>query len=616
MNITLVAINVDKNATTSLAIAYLISYAVQDKEIRSRCRFTVKNYHITEDENYILLDILRTRPRLVGFSTYLWNIQLCLRLSRKLKKIMPRVKIVFGGPEIEPDNLEKLSHAPIDFLVMGEGEEPFYKLCRALLKESRYEHGVDGLIYNDNGVIRWNGARAFLRDISLLPSPFLTLRPSHQRHIFWETMRGCTYHCSFCNYNKNSSYVRFFPLRRLEKELEYFEEKKFRHVYIVDPTFNVIPSRTKAILKMIAQRNPSTKYHVEMRAELLDDETMDLLKKAGVEYIELGLQSVNRTTMKRMNRYTDLERFRDIVNQLNRRGLYFEVQLILGLPGDDYVAFKKSIDYVISLNPPAVSIFNLQLIAGSDFRKNRHIHKITFEENPPYTIRSCDTFSSRELLKGKKLSDIVTMLYPYARATMLMLSTLTKKPPSAILELLVRYSAEEGEGNLNLTDEESFLGYFLGFAEKELNGCVSKKLLKETLRYDIYCARVKHCEIVEPNELPYSLSSQKLRETCLVFNRNVIAETFSVDIEELLNGSINEETANKTCGFLFYRTHRGTRIAKVSAGLVSLLKKSNGSKTVEEMITEYARQTRKPRKKILTPLSSFFKEALKEGILY
>ncbi len=615
MNITLVAIHVDEHTTMSLALSYLVSYAKQDQDIKTHCNFVEKHYHISNDESYILFDIIKTKPDILGFSTYVWNINLCLQMSKKLKELLPNIIIVFGGPENDPSTVQNFNDMPVDFFIMGEGEDTFYRLCKKLLYKSD-NFKLEGIAYKTSGDIQWNGKLTFFKDIEHLPSPFLGADFIPQKHIFWETMRGCSYRCRFCHYNKHSPHVRFFPLERIRKELDFFESQAIEQVYVIDPTFNIDCSRAKKILRMIIERNPSTLYHIEIRADMLDEETIDLMKLAHVGYIEIGLQSINQFTMERMNRVTNLDTFSNYIQQMNQKGLYFEIQLIIGLPGDNYKTFKNSVDFCLSLNPPSLAIFDLLLLPGSYFRQHATEFGIVFDEAPPYKIQACDTFSSEEIIESKRLIRNINIILEYARCTLLVLPTMMGVTPTKILELFEEYSTKNGRERLIFENKKDFYEYLSDFLNI-FNSNINMDILNEVMRFDFYSADVRSRGNVIHREISFSFCSEDLQEKKPILDENVIAEKIDIDIERLINFSSKETLKAKTpIGYLLYRTQRGTKVAKVSAKVISILKQCQGHKTIRQMIIDYVEEIDGDKKDIESSFMNFFTEAVCEGILH
>ena len=160
-----------------------------------------------------------------------------------------------------------------------------------------------------------------------------------------ETMRGCPYSCHYCYYHKDFKKLNYFSLERVERELKYILEREPRGVYLMDPTFNTNKKRSKEILRIIIKHNKKSTLHVELKAELLDEEMVDLLHKAGTDYIEIGIQSTNEKTLKLINRNFEPDKFRENVLLLNKKNLPYEIQLIDGLPADNYETLKNSVDW-------------------------------------------------------------------------------------------------------------------------------------------------------------------------------------------------------------------------------------------------------------------------------
>lgn len=415
MRAVLIALHADANTKASLAFSYLTAYARTDPKVSDRVIFEILNYHVDggprDDE--IAAEVLAHLPDIVGFSAYVWNIERCLIIAKKIRRERPDTVIVFGGPEVASETLPLFDENSADYLVIGDGEEPFRALCQRMLDGCLDDADVwpAGIIKRDNGRFRWDGRIGLAEDLAAIPSPFLVegYRPA-EGHTYWETARGCQFRCAFCLYNKYSPSVRPFPLDRLIAELKVFERLKVPRVFLLDPTFNGNPRRAKQILRAIAEHNPSTLYHGELRAELLDDETVSLLREAHFEFIEVGLQSANPTALKLMDRPTNLPRFSDGISKLKQAGLYFETHLIIGLPGDNYETYCDSVDFAMRLVPPHISVFRLQALPGTTFRRRATEFGLEHEQRAPYAIVRSTLWREDDLERASRLVEPAPVL--------------------------------------------------------------------------------------------------------------------------------------------------------------------------------------------------------------
>ncbi len=292
-------------------------------------------------------------PDVLGFTAFNWNIERSLYLSEKLKAAGgPRV--VFGGPEVTPDN-PLIRSAHVDFLACGEGEAVFRRL---LTEPGSWQTGSGG-----------ESAAEIFRTAE---SPYLrgVLEPEAGDLMLLETQRGCPYRCGFCFYNKSRQGLVFAEESMLLRAVAWAVERRIAEVYLLDPSLNARP-QLKLLLADIARLNVNRRVRLfsEIRAEAVDDELADLLAAAGFYWFEIGLQSTNPRALKLMNRPTRLERFVAGAQRLKARGITPSIDLIIGLPGDDLQGFMRSVDFVADHGlQDDVQIFPLAVLPGTDFR--------------------------------------------------------------------------------------------------------------------------------------------------------------------------------------------------------------------------------------------------------
>jgi hypothetical protein len=331
-----------------------------------------------------LVEAIRDRrPDVLGFTVFSWNIERSLYVCEKIKEAgVPR--IVFGGPEITPDNA--LPRAPqVDFRVHGEGEAVF----RRLLSEPGFWA---------NGSAAESAADIFRS----APSPYLSgwLEPEAQRLMLLETQRGCPYRCGFCYYNKSRAGLVFAEEEHLLRAVAWAVERRIGEVYLLDPSLNARPN-LKGLLAGIGRLNAEKRIRLfsEIRAEAIDETLADLLAAAGFTWFEIGLQSTNPKALKIMNRPTRLDRFVQGAQRLKQRGITPSIDLIIGLPGDDLAGFMHSVDFVADHDlQDDIQIFPLSILPGTSFRRRCRELGLSFEAHPPYTVSAMPTFTPEDFL--------------------------------------------------------------------------------------------------------------------------------------------------------------------------------------------------------------------------
>jgi len=331
-----------------------------------------------------LMEILLDRkPDIVGFTIYCWNLARSLYFAEKLKaNYAPR--IIFGGPEITPDNQSAISGA-VDFYVFGEGEAVFLKLLE------------DPTSWQKKSAAQPAGA-LFKKS----PSPYLhnLLEPEIENLMLLETQRGCPYRCGYCYYNKSHDGLSLADETHLLQGVEWALDRRIKELYLLDPSLNA-HSGLENLLGKISRINANRHLKIisEIRAEAIDEKMADLLAAAGFSWFEIGLQSTNPRALKIMNRPTHLKRFARGAKHLKQRGIVPAIDLIAGLPGDDLQGFGRSVQFLAE-NKLAddVQVFPLSVLPGTDFRLNSHELGLRFDKSPPYTLIENATFSADDML--------------------------------------------------------------------------------------------------------------------------------------------------------------------------------------------------------------------------
>ena len=327
--------------------------------------------------------IFSANPDVVGFTVYSWNVERSLYAARALKRAR-RIKIIFGGPEITPDN-QLVASSDVDFFVYGEGESVFFKLIRDphfWLQKSAAEPAED-----------------FFRSNR---SPYLQglLEPEIENLVLLETQRGCPYRCGYCYYNKARNRVALAEADVLIEAVQWTVDHRIRELYLLDPCLNARPD-LKNLLSKIRSVNKDRSLGIisEIRAEAIDAALADLFADAGFIWFEIGLQSTNTKALALMNRPTNLKQFLRGAGFLKERGILPRIDLIVGLPGDDLEGFKKTVDFVADHDlADDAQVFPLSVLPGTDFRQKRVDLGLFFDKNPPYQIARTPDFSSEDML--------------------------------------------------------------------------------------------------------------------------------------------------------------------------------------------------------------------------
>ncbi|MDA8142295.1 MAG: B12-binding domain-containing radical SAM protein, partial [Desulfobacteraceae bacterium] len=339
------------------------------------------------------------RPKIIGFTVYLWNVRRTLWLARRIKNLYP-ARIIAGGPEVTPDNA-LVQEDCIDFRVYGEGEALFAQLLQ-----------------DPQAWLPGHGRLPLENYFTTAPSPYFTvpLAPELEGTMLLETMRGCPHRCAYCYYNKSHTRLNFKEDHLVLDGVRWALSQPVKEVYFLDPSLNSRPG-LKALLKEIARLNSDHQlaFISEMRADAVDEELADLLAAAGFKWLEVGLQSTNPAALKAMRRKTDLARFVQGARRLIQRGVDAAVDLIVGLPGDDPAGFDRTTQFVVEHDlHKDIQVFPLSLIPGTEFRRRHKALGLTYDPEPPYTVISTPGFTSQQMIEAFDLAEerFDVALYP------------------------------------------------------------------------------------------------------------------------------------------------------------------------------------------------------------
>ena len=415
--------------------------------------------------------ILAAGPDLLALSCYVWNIAATLEAGRRVKALTPKMHVVLGGPEVGPQAADVVAAHPwVDVVVKNEGEIPMVKLAAAWRDGTAIED-IAGLVVRHAGRIIDTGAEDFVKDLNELPSPYrdFTGLSYDDKYACIETQRGCVYTCNFCFFNKDT------PIRnrrvdpeRVDREISYLLEQDIRQLYFMDPIFNLNAKRAKEICRLIIEHNDRRAArgqkpigsHAEMWAEFVDEELAQLMKAANFAYVELGLQTTDASTLVTIERRLKMEKFIAGVEHLKSAGLYTEIHLIFGLPGDTMPKFRDSLNFAASLQPTDISVFPLQVLPGTDLWNNGDAFGLVFDREAPHYLRSTATLTPADVTFGYYVGRALEILWPS-----LAVRLLTREPGvhlSDIVEGWIHWSTAHGHGVKDGATLEEYLHDFCG----------------------------------------------------------------------------------------------------------------------------------------------------------
>ncbi len=454
MKILLTAVNA-KYIHSNLAVYSIRANAKEYRDQICLGEYTINQY--TED---ILQDIYQKKPDLIAFSCYIWNIRQIRELVKELRKVLPKVPIWLGGPEASYDARELLLQYPeVTGVLAGEGEESFYNLCRYYDGKVEDLSSIRGLFYREDGQIKETGF-ALIRDFSSLTFAYEDFKDFEHKIIYYESSRGCPFSCSYCLSSIDKS-VRFRDLSLVKKELQIFIDAKVPQVKFVDRTFNCKASHAMEIWNyLIENDNGVTNFHFEVAADLITAEELELFKKMrkGLIQLEIGVQSTNEETICEIRRKMDFAKVSGVVEQVKALGtIHQHLDLIAGLPKEDYVSFGKSFDEVFALQPEQLQLGFLKVLKGSYMYENRAAYRLVYRSEPPYEVLATNWVSYEEMIRLKGIEQMVELYYNSHQYEKTLEEVLQKEESAfGFFEALAKDYREHGYHMVNHSRKEKY----------------------------------------------------------------------------------------------------------------------------------------------------------------
>ena len=381
---------------------------------------------------------------IVGLSVYLYNREWMDTFASELRLFQKDVPVFAGGPEAV-NGQSLLDSLGADFIIVGEGEETVVQTLERLPEHIGSSHILFGEA----------------PDTKRLFSPLLEhdVECTDYQGILWEMTRGCPYRCAFCFEGRGNKSVRPFPLSRLQKELDLLVQHEVKEIFVLDPTFNMDKERTTAILDMLIEQSmPDTHFTFEIRAELLDESSVKRFSSLYCS-LQIGLQSCDVQVCKHVGRNLNPTLFKHNIELLNRYGVVFGLDLIIGLPDDTLEGFHRSIDFAISLKPSNIDIFLLSLLPGTPLASQGDHYGLRWEKTSPYSVLSTPTMDEHDIAQALQMKEACDLLYTKGEAAMWFncaCSGLDRKP-SEVLKAFTEWNHDETLSVFDLQD--AFISY-------------------------------------------------------------------------------------------------------------------------------------------------------------
>ena len=482
MKILLAACNA-KYIHSNLAVYDLQAYASDYAD-----HIVLKEYTINQQKDDIMRDIYLEHPDVVCVSCYIWNLSFVKELMADLIKILPGADFWAGGPEVSYD-AEKFLTENSEFkgVMVGEGEETFKELAGYYVEKNPQDlKDMTGICYRDGDQIIHNGWRQIM-DLSSIPFIYKDLSEFKNRIIYYESSRGCPFSCSYCLSSIDKK-LRFRDTETVKKELQFFIDNKVPQVKFVDRTFNCKHDHAMAIWKYINEHdNGVTNFHFEISADLLREEELQEMStmRPGLIQLEIGVQSTNPDTIKAIHRTMDFEKLKGIVDRIHSFGnIHQHLDLIAGLPYEDYDSFRNSFNDVYALKPQQLQLGFLKVLKGSHMMEMCREYGIVYKTQEPYEVLSTKWLDYDHVLKLKTVENMVEVYYNSGQFQNT-LEYLEKFFPDAfsIYERLGSFYMEKGYGDVSHTRMRRY-EILLEFLEDMPE--ISMDQVKDQMVYDLY----------------------------------------------------------------------------------------------------------------------------------
>ena len=406
MKIICAAVNA-KYIHKNLGIRYLKAYTQADFEVEL-VEYTIKDPVIN-----IVSDLIQKKPDFIGFSCYIWNIEEILKIIEMIKKINPSIILAAGGPEVSYDVYEWMEKVPqLDYIMIGEGELTFKQLISALENNTPIED-VRGIAYRKDGKIKFGAPQEKL-DLKTVPSPhrFKEDIPDMGKRIAYvETSRGCPFSCQFCLSSIEVG-VRYFDREKVKDDIRYMMEHGAKTIKFVDRTFNISRSYAMDMFQfLIDEHKPGVVFQFEITADIMRPEVIEFLNEnapEGLFRFEIGVQSTNDLTNDLVKRRQNFEKLTRTVSMVKDGGKIDQhLDLIAGLPKEDYESFKKTFNDVFALRPEELQLGFLKMLRGTGLRNEADKYDYIYSDSAPYEILGNDVLSFDDIIRIKQVEDVL-----------------------------------------------------------------------------------------------------------------------------------------------------------------------------------------------------------------
>ncbi|GAA0179195.1 B12-binding domain-containing radical SAM protein [Clostridium sediminicola] len=551
LKVVLVGIN-SKYIHSNLAIRYLKAYT---EDLDYQCE--LREFSINDRKERIFEELLKEKADIIAFSCYIWNIEMVKALSKLIKLVSPDIEIIFGGPEVSYDGFSFLNENKGAIIIVGEGEETYKKLLELKIANIKSEkrnnrlYGLEkirGIYYRDDNEIKFTGQRDII-DINKVKFPYIGDNSIDNKIVYYEASRGCPFGCKYC-LSSTDSKVRFRDFDLVKEELNYFIEKKVKLVKFVDRTFNCNVKFAMKIWEFLIEANTNTLFHFEISADLLTDEEIELLSNApsGRFQFEVGIQTTNFNILDNINRKVNTKHISEKVKEVKiLKNIKQHLDLIAGLPGEDFESCKRSFNDIYSMEPEEIQLGFLKILNGTPMKKEAEKWGMVYSPYPPYEILKTKDIGYWELIKLKRVEHVVDKYYNSKKFSNILKYFLMKFPtPFDFYYELGEFFEIKGYLNRNISNSD-YYKIFMDFNDEVLGK--SEEILKEIIKYDYLMFNKKRWLPEFLERLFNSEESKEIKRIILEkypeLNKNKIhIEKYSIDIYEFIrNNRIVKESS-------------------------------------------------------------------------
>lgn len=550
MKILLTALN-SKFIHSNLAVRYLKAYT---QKLDYDC--TIREFTINDRRERVLEKIIGERPDIVAFSCYIWNIEYIKSLAVLIKLVEPKIEILFGGPEVSYDSCSVLKNTPGEYVTTGEGEETYDEFVKFQIERFRKSEeensqanllrlkSIRGLCFKWQGKIILNEPRE-LMDMNKIVFPYKIEENFKNKIVYYESSRGCPFGCKYCLSSAIKG-VRFLNIERVKAELAFLMTKNIRLVKFVDRTFNCNHKFTMELWKFIIDAQTNTTFHFEISADILTEDEIELLHKAppGRIQLEVGVQTTNNGVLGNIDRHVKFEKIKEKVEEIKKYGnVKQHLDLIAGLPEEDFKSFKRSFNDVHTIGPEEIQLGFLKLLKGSDMREEAEKWGMVYSPYAPYEILKTDSISYQELVILKIVEKIVDKYYNSGKFIHILNYFIPKfETAFDFYYELGMFFYNRGYLDRNISSVE----YYRVFVEFEKQYLNEKSIeLNEIIKYDYLKFNKKRWLpdflLRYRDKCGEKLIKQKIQNGDIDVSKNYHIEKFSINIEKLLNNSIIEK---------------------------------------------------------------------------